>query len=70
MKRIFGEFLNMNENFSTIHEANALHYLHSVPCGSETVSMRFSGVKNPSELQKKQISMKGREVAMDGVKRK
>ena len=51
----------MNENFSTIHKANALHYLHSVPCGSETVSMRFSGVKNPSELQKKQISMKARE---------
>ena len=56
--------LNMNETFSTMHPSKALHFFHSVPYDSEAVSMMFGGVKNPSGLQEKQISIKAREVSM------
>ena len=39
--------LNVNENFSTIHPAKVLHFLHNVPYGLETIGMRFGGVKKP-----------------------
>ena len=55
--------LNVNENFSTIHPSKVLHFLHNVPYGLETIGMRFGGVKNPSGLQEKQISIKAREVS-------
>ena len=56
--------LNMNENFSTKHPSKALHFFHSAPYGLETIAMRFGGVKNPSGLQEKQISMEALEVSM------
>ena len=56
--------LKTNENFSTTHQAKALYFLHSAPYGLETIAMRFGGVKNPSGLQEKQISIKALEVSI------
>ena len=56
--------LNMNENFPAMHPSNALYFLHRVPYGLETIPMRYRGVRNPSGLQEKQISIKAREVSM------
>ena len=56
--------LNMNENSSAMHPSNALHFLHRVPYGSESISMRFGGVKIRFGVQEKQSSIKARVLLM------